>query len=103
MKRTLATLCLIVVVVSMSVVSVGASGGFPYDGASLEFWSVISVRSTNGNMTSSLSESMTFHKTGAQWNVTLLMDGEVTCTPSTANVTVKYRTKAGYLPPQATP
>jgi len=79
-----------------------AGNSFPHDGATLTYSITTTDQTTSGSIVAIANDSYKFSALGDGWNVTETLTGKITCSPSSATLSVKYQTTSDIMGQNAT-
>ena len=90
------------VIVAATPSQVFADSSFPHDGATLTYSVTTTGQGSPGSIVAVANDSYKFSKLGDGWNVTETLTGKITCSPSSATLSVKYQTTSDIMGQNAT-
>ena len=95
--RACRVLMFFVLALAASPSQVAAEVPFPQNGSTLTYAVFDSAATSQGNITVASVDSYSFQQIGNQWNVTETIKGKITCTPNTAQLSVRFRTTSDIM------
>ena len=63
----------------------------------LSYATLTTAKSSQGNITATSMDSYSFQQIGSQWNVAETIAGKITCSPSTAQLNVRFQTRSDIM------
>lgn len=88
---------LVVCTLLVTTTQVSAIDTFRENGSALVYSTSISAKTSQENITAALTDSYSFLQIGDQWNVTETLTGKIICSPSTARLSVRFRTPSDIM------
>jgi hypothetical protein len=80
----------VVLALAATASRVSADMAFPQSGATLTYAYLTTSKTSQGNITATSTDSYSFQQIGNQWNVTETLAGKITCSTSTAQLSVRF-------------
>jgi hypothetical protein len=87
----------LVLIVAVIPSQVFADKSFPHDGATLTYALTTTGQAAAGSILAFANDSYEFSTLGDGWNVTETFTGKITCSPSSATLSVKYQTTSDIM------
>lgn len=87
----------LVLIVAVMPSQAFAESSFPHDGATLTYAMTTTGHGSPGSIVAVANDSFRFSKSGDGWNVTETVVGKITCSSSSATLSVKYSTQSDFM------
>jgi hypothetical protein len=94
---TKASIALLVLILVTMPSQATADTAFPQNGSTLTYSLLTTAKTSQGNITAASTDSYTLQQVGNQWNVTETLSGKITCSPSAAQLNVKFHTRSDIM------